>query len=223
MTFGGTYELLTTDTGCVATKVGGKPALDLESGVPICRQCGGEMTFLLQFLWPETDPDAHRGAAVFMCSDKNRSLASCETDNAMLGANAVVLIKNFRAVPPSGEQFAPPFKVHWRQHEELTDDVWALDILDTEHAVAQKDHDQFIKEFGYTKMGGHPLWLQNPETPKCPFCGGKTVFAAQFDSNLGSGRLGEHYSLPFSGVGYLFLCANRCSERGGAFLWQSRE
>ena len=96
-------------------------------------------------------------------------------------------------------------------------------MLDADLTAANEERERFIKEFSYTKLGGLPLWLDSPQTPKCQACGGATVFAAQFNSQLGLGQFREHYYVPFgnSGVGYLFLCARQCSTAGGAFLWQS--
>jgi hypothetical protein len=221
MTFGGVYEFLAQDTGCLPTKVGGKLALDIGEPIPTCRQCGKEMHYALQFLWPEENPEAYRGAVVFVCTNRQDD---CEPSEWQFGANAVVLLKVLKTVTPHGGELSHAFKVKWIQRKEVSEDPWAVDLLDSDLIEAEKDRDKFIEEYGYTKMGGNPLWLGSPERPRCKACEGPTVFAAQFSASLGCGKFGEKYAMPFGeeGVGYLFLCARRCSSRAGAFLWHCR-
>lgn len=181
------------------------------------------MEFLIQLPWQRKAPDAFGAALVFMCKREARTGLPCETQNAALGANAVILLRDVIPIEPKGLSSYPAFGVRWRTCKEPQKNPWAMDLFESERAVSDREEDEFINTFGWTKLGGEVMWMKNPEVPVCAACGGETIFAAQFDSALGFTAAGGRVMVKFGkgGVGYLFLCARQCSERGGAFLWQS--
>jgi hypothetical protein len=68
------------------------------------------------------------------------------------------------------------------------------------------------------KLGGTPVWFQNPEEVLCAQCGGPTVFIAQLGPELENPGYGG-YSLPTAGAPMVFRCADECTDQGVA-LWQ---
>jgi hypothetical protein len=87
-----------------------------------------------------------------------------------------------------------------------------------EEAKVEAEWGVFQKRFGMNKMGGHPMFLQEPESPRCQACGKPTKFAAQFDSQLGNDVWLEEFG--GDGIGYLYVCEDLCCDRGAAFLYQ---
>ena len=223
-TFGGVYQALRDERGFAGAKVGGRLAVALPGEIPSCKQCGEPLEFLIQFPWLRHGGSTFSAALVFICRGSQKSKFPCDTSSPALGANAVVLLPELTPVEPRGVGSYRPFGIKWIASQDPTDDPWAVDLIDTGLALAEKETDAFLNKYGWTKMGGHPLWMQNPQPPPCPACGGATIFAAQFDSALGFDPMGNAVMVNFGrgGVGYLFLGANQCSERGGAFLWQCR-
>ena len=51
------------------------------------------------------------------------------------------------------------------------------------------------------KLGGDPTWLQGPDVPTCPACGGQPMtFYGQLDS------IGDDFCLADCGIVYVFVC-----------------
>ena len=74
------------------------------------------------------------------------------------------------------------------------------------------------------QLGGDPKWLQSPERPSCPMCGGRMKLLAQLDAEVAESSFDQQkYYLPFGsgGCGYMFSCAKECNAGGAAFLWQT--
>lgn len=73
--------------------------------------------------------------------------------------------------------------------------------------------DGTVDKFDYgkrSKFGGSPDWLQNDETPKCPYCRKKMDFVAQIDSIDYTGYANPNSEYMFGDVGmiYIFFCKN---------------
>lgn len=68
----------------------------------------------------------------------------------------------------------------------------------------------------YSKVGGHPAWVQDDETPKCTKCKKAMTFVAQLDS-VNHPRADRELAFGDSGSSYLFVCE---PDRQGKWLWQ---
>ncbi len=110
----------------------------------------------------------------------------CDSGRAGSGANAV-LVSDSDVSPLEAPE----------EGETRLDDVTAINLAATGEDVLGQ-------------LGGEPAWVQHPETPDCPECGGAMAFAAQLE---------EHSSINFggAGAGYVFRC-KPCDR--GAFLFQ---
>ena len=237
-TFGGTYRPLSDERGFVGTKIGGQLALKLPGEIPVCKSCGGPMRFLPQLVWEPGMYDPYVAAVVLMCAQPYGpdEILRCSTFDPQSGSTAVFLLKEMVAVAPTGPMPAPPradgtsdlnpvsqpHEVVWTEWPELSYRPNADDLDETEESkVVDAEWGEFVERFMSTKRFGYPVFLQWDDTPVCPVCGGATILGAQFDSCLG-GPDGDVWLSEFGGdgVGYLFLCEARCSDRSGAFLWQ---
>ena len=212
-TYGGRYEPLADERGFVGSKVGGRLVLAIGEEIPKCRECGHPMNFLIQLRLPPDEDGGYRAALVFMCENNP---GMCQSWEPASGANAVLLLRELSSIAPAGEAEYPPFQIVWVEHPEFTVDPNERPE-GSDEAVADAEWNAFVDKFGWNKRGGYPVWVQNPEEPLCPTCGGPTEFIAQFYSMLTANLMVNFGDV---GVGYLFLCEKRCSDRGGAFLWQ---
>lgn len=76
------------------------------------------------------------------------------------------------------------------------------------------DDDPLVEDVSaFTMVGGVPYWIQGPEEPACPACGGSTSYVAPLDEDPAGFNFG-------SGYAYLFLCDAECGPRGAALIWQ---
>jgi hypothetical protein len=217
--FGGEYVALRDDRGFLGSKAGGRVVVEIPSAIPLCKECGKEMSLIFQVPFSESDGGGFVGALIFMCDSEDET---CSTWEPSSGANAVVLLKDWKSREPFGMAAYPAFEIRWVEFPDLSAEITDLSDDDPQVKQVESEIEAFVEKFGWSKMGGLPLWYQNPEVPTCVACGGPTQFLGQFDSQLGKDASGADAAMNFgdAGIGYAFLCEKRCSDQGGAFLWQ---
>jgi uncharacterized protein YwqG len=206
-------------------KLGGNPVLYNEEPWPLCNNCGQEMGFLAQV--PLQSPILFSNfcsmAYIFMCPGKfdDRGWLTCATYDPHSGANKVIVQEySDKALICEHPSDFPDYSLTLSYAPEPHIDTSDYSLSDALlHAV-----------YGSTKLGGVPAWLQSNETPVCPSCGEPAIFIAQFDSELDGSLPADpaewdsdtykFFQFGSAGIGYLFICQNKCNPGTGFFLWQ---
>lgn len=157
----------------------------LEQPWPKC-DCGKLLQHCITVMnGPGLSLKKHEGIAVFFCGG-----STCSSWEPNSAANRVVFVGS------STKALSGPAKKQTRAFTRVASDP----------ETAGDRHGTSLE----SKLGGHPRWLQSPESVACSTCGEPMSFALQLGEEMGS--FGD------AGIGYIFLCPR---EHAGAALWQS--
>lgn len=136
--------------------IGGVPCLPAGCGIPRCKLCRSELTFFFQVAFPQSGSWQGLSLAVFACT-------SCDSDK--------YCIPEMLDGPLNNIDIPEGFLVKYQRNFRLL-------VFKTEAAVMRTTYEEKIiyKAIGLVptinrredqnKLGGDPVWLQNPEFPK---------------------------------------------------------
>jgi uncharacterized protein YwqG len=192
------------DGGTNTARFGGSALLGRESW-PACAGCRNPMQLLLQLPLASLPGNVVRGDGLLQAFYCSRDDGRCETWAPFSGAHLVRLVReplNDVASPLGRDAFRLRSVVSWNEladyphveeHERLgliyehdferklvrvTCAELGIDVPDLDQDIAEVISDPAAGD----KLGGWPLWIQQPEYPSCPRCARQMAFVFQIDS-----------------------------------------
>lgn len=193
--------------------IGGQPYLPLGVPIPSCRNCGEELLTFLQFdieeAWrlPQLS-DSH--LVVMMCPRCNE-IPTFETyaDGKLPAEFWNETEGHFFAACMSSNvplQATPPATLYLKCQE---------------LSFEPSEEEGYVSDM--IRMGGEPIWLQDPEPVTCG-CGAKMLFVAQISENFPFEKLpdapeqpdsfsADDYCLFLGNEIYIFACPQQCDLR----------